>query len=1183
MTRVAPSPGTADRLRKLGADLGNTALIAVGVGLVLQGSRWGLAVLALAVLGVAGRALTMRRVTPDRDLVASQLAQRAFLAAATALALAFAGDGPAHPLAAALGLVVTTGSIMYEPYLRRRLNVDFPVVAHLPGVEDRPRAPDVSGQMLIADLGVLAAALLLGALNASAWAWLPLVAVMILTRVRIARDRRSRAERLEQLTATVPGAVAEYAPEFAIYTAWPFEASHQVTMWLPYLQRTGRRGIVITRNAVPAETLAALVDVPVIEARGLDDLDNLVPPSLKVAFYPNASSGNGAFVRYSHLTHVFLGHGDSDKPTSYNPTHAMYDHIFLAGPAAVRRYADHGVAISPDKFEIVGRPQMDALAIAKTPITALEKPTVLYAPTWRGHVEETRLSSLTMGERIVRSLLTVGATVIFRPHPFSYLSPEDAATVRRIQRLLETDKAGSRRQHRWGSDAEGGDISDSINASDALVSDVSSVVTDYLFTTKPIVMIAVPSEPEEFCQDYPVARAAYVVRGDLSDLEQTIVSMMTDDPLKTVRATYREDYLGPFPADRYASAFVDAVRALLESPRQDRESYDSEDAFVDAGKSGDADDDIDVDQDPDDREGRAGARPSGYYKRLLTKSRRLNQASAILSLLALATAMLGTPALVTTVLGLVSVAAIIWSIRKTLRTPRRWFRLLGESRATRIIVIGAAVVADASLRGEPVTATLVVLVLTIAVVGEAHIQKAWRALGLVVRNFPEAETQVREIVPRGLLPVASFLVIVVALLVAPLSISASILLVLTVAMFGLFVSLLGRALQRAARVEAAEYALNATLTKLAPQFVVYFASTMGANYQVGMWLPYFARLGRPWIVVTRTAPMMVEIARVMRRQGIRAPIIFRPKLADLEQIIVPSLKAAFYVNNASRNTHLIERRELTHVWLNHGDSEKQACYNPVHAIYDLIFVAGQGGIDRYARHGVHIPREKFVIAGRPQVEVITPARGPVADQQPPTVLYAPTWQGPYADTRFFSLPQGEAIVEKLLAAGARVIFRAHPLNYQFPSCVKLIRAIGRILATDQARTGRDHRWGAAAEKEMTIEECFNASDAMVADVSAVLSDYLHSDKPFAIVSIGRTPQQLLRDAPVAAAAYVLREDLSNLDQVVQNLLVDDPRAGIRRERRIYYLGDFDQAHYADGFLDAARSLLDMPALSGHPR
>ena len=140
---------------------------------------------------------------------------------------------------------------------------------------------------------------------------------------------------------------------------------------------------------------------------------------------------------------------------------------------------------------------------------------------------------------------------------------------------------------------------------------------------------------------------------------------------------------------------------------------------------------------------------------------------------------------------------------------------------------------------------------------------------------------------------------------------------------------------------------------------------------------------------------------------------------------------AFYVNNAARNTHFVERREMTHVWLNHGDSEKPACYNPVHAIYDLIFAAGQAGIDRYARHGVHIPAEKFRIVGRPQVEQILPARGPVAAIDEPTVLYAPTWQGPYADSRVYSLPVGKRIVEQALQRGARVIFRAHPFNYRY--------------------------------------------------------------------------------------------------------------------------------------------------------
>src|SRR5207342_705744 len=114
----------------------------------------------------------------------------------------------------------------------------------------------------------------------------------------------------------------------------------------------------------------------------------------------------------------------------------------------------------------------------------------------------------------------------------------------------------------------------------------------------------------------------------------------------------------------------------------------------------------------------------------------------------------------------------------------------------------------------------------------------------------------------------------------------------------------------------------------------------------------------------------------------------------------------------------------------------------------------------------------------------------------------------------------------------------------------------------------------AAEQAMSVEDCFNASDAMVSDVSAVVSDYLHSGKPFAMVSVGRTPEQLLLDAPAARAAYVLRDDLSNLEDVCNDLLGAGPLAAVRNETMIYYLGNFADENYADGFLLAARELID---------
>ena len=321
---------------------------------------------------------------------------------------------------------------------------------------------------------------------------------------------RARASRAVE--SNLGTALRQYAPDFIIYTARPDDASYQVAMWLPYLQRTGKKFIIVTRSLVPAEALAGMTDAPVVMRRRVADLDDVVVPSVSAVFYVNASSGNGAMVRFHELTHVYLGHGDSDKPPSYNPTHAMYDRIFAAGEAATRRYAEHGVRIAQDKFEVVGRPQLEDIQPATRPGIP-SSPVVLYAPTWRGHVEETFFHSLPVGEKIVRSLLDRGATVIFRPHPFSYEFPEDAALIGNIQELLREDAQRTGRKHLWGAEAESvRGIIDCINASDAMVSDVSSVVSDYLYSGKPFAMVAVNAATRSSAQ-YPIARASYVLAG----------------------------------------------------------------------------------------------------------------------------------------------------------------------------------------------------------------------------------------------------------------------------------------------------------------------------------------------------------------------------------------------------------------------------------------------------------------------------------------------------------------------------------------------------------------------------------------------------------------------------------------------------------------------------------------------
>lgn len=366
--------------------------------------------------------------------------------------------------------------------------------------------------------------------------------------------------------------------------------------------------------------------------------------------------------------------------------------------------------------------------------------------------------------------------------------------------------------------------------------------------------------------------------------------------------------------------------------------------------------------------------------------------------------------------------------------------------------------------------------------------------------------------------------------------------------------------------------VRGALETYAPEFTVYYASKVGATYQLGMWLPYLERLGRPFVVITVNASTVNEIAKLTS-----APILVpraRTGSGRLAHLVVPSMKAAFYVQNHVGNLAFQRFSKLTHIWLNHGDSDKAANFSAQHATFDKVFVSGQQGVDRYAAHGVKISPEQFAIVGRPQIEKIEVRDQPLPEGSHRTVLYAPTWAGGQPATNYSSLPVGAEIVAALLDRGVTVIFRPHPHSYRDPEQTGVVRQIKRRLSEDQKSSGRAHVFGKAAERDWDIPDCFNRSDALITDVSSVASDYLASGKPLAMVAIRQTTTAAFRrDTPMARVAYVVEPSLATLDSVLDDLLGSDPLAQARHTYRTQCLGSEVGEHAADAFLATARSII----------
>ena len=365
--------------------------------------------------------------------------------------------------------------------------------------------------------------------------------------------------------------------------------------------------------------------------------------------------------------------------------------------------------------------------------------------------------------------------------------------------------------------------------------------------------------------------------------------------------------------------------------------------------------------------------------------------------------------------------------------------------------------------------------------------------------------------------------------------------------------------------------LRKKLAAYGPTVGMAYAGRSGGPWQLRLWEPYILASGERNVVINvhaKYVPMILEGAHLS------SPLIQLGSSGtdDLDRLLVGTLRTLYYVQNARTNAAFMTHAGLTHVWLNHGDSDKPANFNIRHALYDLLVVCGQAGIDRYEQHGIGIPDAKFRVLGRPQTVDVEPQTGPITELANPTVLYAPTWQGVDERVDFSSLEKGPEIVRALIERNATVIFRPHPLSYRWRERRAVIHEIRSILKHDRETSDRRHLWGKMIDTRWSVADCANRSDALVSDVSGVVSDFLASDKPYAMTCMRGSIEEFRTENAVAETAYVLLGDMSNLDEALDEMLFEDPMAEARDERRRYVLGDLTGKESAAAFADFVREL-----------
>jgi hypothetical protein len=338
-----------------------------------------------------------------------------------------------------------------------------------------------------------------------------------------------------------------YDPEIVVVWNNRFH-EHHLAIWAPYISRSRYRIAVVCGAMKHVETVRqALPNTPVwlAEEKIFATKHLSVAASLKVFLYPDNDRMNEHTVHnYPRHLHVHIGHGDSDKSASSNRFGALYDHIFVADKQAINRYRQAGLEIPDHHFLPVGAPSIPGLKL-HIPVSSLVR--VLYAPTWEGTSPTKNFSSLAdIQPRLEEYAETSSEKLKIRLHPF--LGGRDIAF-----------KSYSQAVSKWCSKTI--NKVEQFDESDILICDISGILSEYLFTGRPIA-IPVSSQNDWLCNyliETGLSSYVYSWNFDQISLSDFLLQIVAD-PKRSQRLARRDELFAG--AEDFDSSLVNFEKGL---------------------------------------------------------------------------------------------------------------------------------------------------------------------------------------------------------------------------------------------------------------------------------------------------------------------------------------------------------------------------------------------------------------------------------------------------------------------------------------------------------------------------------------------------------------------------------------------------------------------------------------------
>lgn len=374
---------------------------------------------------------------------------------------------------------------------------------------------------------------------------------------------------------------------------------------------------------------------------------------------------------------------------------------------------------------------------------------------------------------------------------------------------------------------------------------------------------------------------------------------------------------------------------------------------------------------------------------------------------------------------------------------------------------------------------------------------------------------------------------------------------------------------RARRVVLAELSQRPPLPDGTVEIVVYFTDGKENFYQVDQWFEPLRRLHERHhvTVLSRNWETTEKLL-----QHCPVPVHHAPNVDALEAFIGRQrIRAILYVNQNQANFAAMRFADPAHVFICHGESDKDYMSSNQLKAYDRVFIAGTAARERILRKLIGFDAEHLIEVGRPQVDVDFP--GPPMPRDGRTVvLFAPTWEGDRASMRYSSVSShGPALVRSLVATGRhRVIYRPHPrtgivLRESAAAHAQMVKALRRANRDDPTA-------GHVIDLDGGFGWQLAASHVAVMDISAVAYDWLATGKPLLVTRPAEPRAQLPESGLVREMTLFDAADAGRAPEVVDAAVAhpDETHAALVRR----YFGDTSPGASMERFLTACSTVVD---------